>query len=285
MKRLIVVLFLVVAFASSTHAQRSPRRRPVGDQSPTNDGVPRITVSDPWEDLRLRLEATSPATSTTTPPPPADHLVPVSQLRIPSKAIKEYQRYQKSFQSGDLRTSIDHLQKALQIYPDFIQAHNALGLRFIQLGEYQKALAEHESALAIDPRLAETHQDLSFALLLLNRCQEAEAEARHALDLDPRIPVSRYVLGRALVGQRRVTPEAIEMLRQSENAFPNASLVLAQIYFAKGQTDQVLAELRHYLRAPADPDNKLKAECWVAQLSQQPSPAACPADVTRPSFH
>jgi tetratricopeptide (TPR) repeat protein len=282
MKRMIVVLLLFFAFTSNIHAQMSPRRRAIGDQSPTNAGVPNVAVSDPWEDLRLRLEATSPAT---TPPPHADHLVPVSQLRIPSKAIKEFERSQKAFQSGDLRTSTEHLQKALQIYPDFIQAHNALGLRFIQRGEYQNALAEHESALALDPLSAETHRDLSLALLLLNRCQEAEAEARQALDLDPQAPAPRYVLGRALVAQRRVTPEAIEMLRQSENAFPNASLVLAQIYFTKGQTDQVLAELRHYLRAPADPDNKQKAECWVAQLSQQPSPAGCPTDVTRPSFH
>jgi len=282
MKRMIVVLFLLVAFASSIYAQSSPRRRPIGDQSPTNGGLPDVAVSDPWEDLRLRLEATSPATTT---PPHADHLVPVSQLRIPSKAIKEFQRSEKAFQSGDLRNSAEHLQKALQIYPDFIQAHNALGLRFIQFGEYQKALAEHEAALALDPRLAQSHQDLSLALLLLNRSQEAEAEARQALDLDPQVPAPSYVLGRALVAQRRVNPEAIEMLRRSENAFPNASLVLAQIYFTKGQTEQVLAELRHYLRAPADPDNKQKAECWAAQLSQQPSPAACPADVTRPSFH
>jgi tetratricopeptide (TPR) repeat protein len=285
MKRMIVVLFLLVAFASGIHAQSSPRRRPIGNQNPTNGGAPGVVVSDPWEDLRLRLESSSPKTPTTTPPPQGQHLVPVSQLRIPSKAIREFQRSQKAFQSGDLRNSAEHLQKALQIYPDFIQAHNSLGLRFLQLGEYEKALAEHEAALALDPRLAQTHQDLSLALLLLNRSQEAETEARQALDLDSKAPASHYVLGRALLAQRRVTPEAIEMLRQSENALPNASLVLAQIYFAKGQTDQVIAELRHYLRAPTDPDNKQKAECWIAQLSQQPAPAACPADVTRPSFH
>jgi tetratricopeptide (TPR) repeat protein len=283
MKRTIVVL-LFFAFASNIHAQLAPHRRPNGDQRSANGRVPRI-VDDPWEDLRLRLEATSPATPKTTPPPDADHLVPASQLRIPSKALKEFQRSQKAFQSGDLRTSTEHLEKALQIYPDFLQAHNALGLRFIQRGEYEKALAEHQAALALDRRLAQTHQDLSFALLLLNRCQEAEAEARQAFDLDPQSPASNYVLGRALLAQRRVTPEAIATLRQSENAFPNASLVLAQIYFTKGQTDQVLAELRHYLRAPTDSDNKHKAECWVAQLSYQPSPATCPADVMRPSFH
>jgi tetratricopeptide (TPR) repeat protein len=281
MKRTIVGLLLLVPFAANIHAQLAPRRHPIGDARTANS----TAVSDPWEDLRLRLAATFPGTSATTPALHADHLVPVSQLRVPSKAIKEFERSQKAFQSGDLRGSTEHLQKALQIYPDFIQAHNALGLRFIQRGAYEKALAEHQAALAVDAHFAQTHQDLALALLLLNRSQEAEAEARQAVDLDPQAPASSYVLGRALLAQRRVTPEAIEMLRQSENAFPNARLVLAQIYFTKGQTDQVLAELRQYLRAPADPDNKRKAECWVAQLSQQSSPAGCPADITRPSFH
>jgi tetratricopeptide (TPR) repeat protein len=282
MKRTTAALLLFLAATSTMRAQGSPRRRPVGDQGP-NGGIPSVSVSDPWADLRLRLEATSPVKSTNAPSQ-ADHLVPVSQLRIPSKAIKEFERSQKAFRSGDLQASTEHLQKALQIYPDYIQAHNSLGMRFIQRGEYEKALAEHEAALVLDPRLAQTHTDLALALILLNRSQEAEAEARQAVDLDPQAPGSHYVLGRALIAQRHVTPEAIEMLRQSENAFPNASLVLAQIYFIRGQTDQVIAELRHYLRAPSDPDNKQKAECWVARLSQHPWPAGCPADVTRPAF-
>jgi tetratricopeptide (TPR) repeat protein len=205
-------------------------------------------------------------------------------LRIPSKAIKEYERSQKAFRSGDTRTSAEHLQKALLIYPDFIQAHNALGLRFIQFGEYEKALAEHQAALSLDPLSALSHQDISFALLLLNRNKEAEDEARQALNLDSRLVSSRYVLGRAVIAQGRFTSESMDMLRQSEAAFPDASLVLAQIHFTRGQTDQVIADLRHYLRAPLDADNKQKAECWVAQLSQQPLPAGCPAQVARPSF-
>jgi tetratricopeptide (TPR) repeat protein len=183
-----------------------------------------------------------------------------------------------------VRAAAEHLQKALQIYPDFILAHNALGIRFFQLGEFQKALDEEETALSLDPGSAQTHQDLSLALLSLNRPQEAEAEARQALDLNPQYVAPRYFLARAIIAQGRVTPEAMEMLRQTESAFPNASLVLAQIHFSMGQTDQAIAALRHYLRAPADGDNKHKAECWVAQLSQQPLPAGCPAEPTRPSF-
>jgi protein O-GlcNAc transferase len=215
---------------------------------------------------------------------PRGDLVSVSRLRIPAKAIKEYERAQKAFQQNDVQASADHLQKALHIYPDFVQAHNALGVRFIQLGDFQRALAEYELAESLDPGNAQTHQNLSFALLLLNRNQEAEAEARQSLDLDSQLVTSRYVLGRAVIAQAHATPEAIEMLRSSESAFPDASLVLAQIHFAMGQTDETIVDLRHYLRAPLNADNKQKAECWVAQLSREATPAGCPAVATRPSF-
>jgi tetratricopeptide (TPR) repeat protein len=276
MKSTLAVVFLLL-LASNLYAQAG--HRPVSAAGTVNRRVTSLGTFDSipavWSHPDL-----DPA-----PSQPHANPVPVSQLRIPSKAIKEFERSQKALRSGNLRTSAEHLQKALQIYPDFIQAHNALGLRFVQLGEYQKALTEHETARALYPRSAETHQNLSLTLLLLNRSQEAEDEARRALDLDSQSVSSRYMLGRALIGQGHVTSEAMELLRQSENAFPNASLVLAQIHFTRGQTDQVITELRHYLRTAPDPDNKQKAECWVAQLSRQPSPAGCPADVTRPLFH
>jgi tetratricopeptide (TPR) repeat protein len=276
MKSILAVAVLLL-LASDLDAQAS--RRAVMPQGTTNKGA---KVSDPAEFFAL-TDSLAPSNPPAASPHPGN-AVPVSQLRIPSKAIKEFERSQKAFRSGDIGTSAEHLQKALQIYPDFIQAHNALGLRFIQLGKYQEALAEHQAALALDPLNALTHQDISFVLVLLNRNKEAEDEARESLNLDSRLVSSRYVLGRALIGQGRFTPEGMEMLRQSEDAYPDASLVLAQIHFTRRQTDQVVADLRHYLRAPLDLDNKQKAECWVAQLSQQPLPAGCPAQVTRPSF-
>lgn len=239
-----------------------------------------LEATDPLT-LRMRLGLDADPVVPSQPGNP----IPVSQLRIPSKAMKEFERSQKAFQTGDIPTSAEHLQKALQVYPDFLQAHNSLGLRYLQLGDYEKALAEHQLALSLDPRNPQTHEDLALVLVSMNRAPEAETEARQALELNPQSVCARYILGRALIAQRRATSEALEMLRQSENAFPNASLVLAQIHFSAGRTEQTIAELRQYLRAPEDKDNKQKAECWVAQLSQQSLPAGCPADVTRPAFH
>ena len=273
-----ILVFLALSVASNVHAQS--RRNHTAELGKIDGSGTSLDLNDPWVAIRFRLES-NPAPS----PSHAANPVPVSQLRIPAKALKEFERAQKASHSGDVPTSVEHLQKALKIYPDFIQAHNSLGLGFIQLGEYQKALTEHETALALDPRSAQTHQDLSFTLLLLNRNQEGEAEARQSLELDSQAAAGHYILGRALIAQGHITPEAIEMLRLSENAFPDASLVLAQIHFTIGRTDEAIVDLRNYLRAPADRENKQKAECWVAQLSRQPSPAGCPAESTRPSFH
>jgi tetratricopeptide (TPR) repeat protein len=278
MKSTILVL-LTFFVASNLGAQGRRRSAQPAAPATLNDGPTIFDPTDPFAAIHWHA-----GSNAATPARPAAEPVPVSQLRIPSKAVKEFERSQKAFHSGDVPTSVEHLQRAVQIFPDFLQAHLALGLRFIQLGEYQKALTEHEAAVALDPRSALTHQDLSLTLLFMNRYQEAEAEARQSLDIDSQAVAAHYVLGRALIAQDRVTPEAMEMLRQSENVFPNASLVLALLHFRAGRTDQAIAELRNYLRAPADRENKRKAECWVAQLSQQPSPSGCPAEGAQPSF-
>ena len=277
MNRMLIAAFSILSFASSLCAQRTVRRLPF-PVPPTLEGVTSFDSTYPFGAFPSYLESV-PAPS----PRPADP-VPVSQLRIPSKALKEFERARKAFQSHELHSSAEHLRRAVQIYPDFIEAHNALGLRYVEIGEYQKALDEHKIALSLDPHNAQTHQNLSLALLVLDRFQEAEVEARQALNLDSRPAASRYFLGRALIGQNHITPEAIQMLHQSEQAFPNASLVLAQVHFTLGQTDQVVADLRQYLRGPTDPENKQKSECWAAQLSHQSVPPGCPAGISRPSF-
>jgi tetratricopeptide (TPR) repeat protein len=265
---------LLIALAPAIHAQslRTLQR----DPSETS-------VANPGWDFPDPFHFPPPAPLIGRLPQPAKP-ISVNELLIPPKAAKEVERSQKAFQSGDVRTSAEHLEKAVKIYPNFVQAHNLLGARYINLGEYEKALAEYHKAAHIDPKAAQTSQNLAFALLLLKRYREAESAARRALELDPELVSARYSLARAILGQGRVTPESTELLRQSESKFPNASLILAQIRFRQNNTSEVIAELRRYLQAPPDADNKLKAECWLAQLTEAPVDGSCPA-TSLPNFN
>jgi tetratricopeptide (TPR) repeat protein len=206
--------------------------------------------------------------------------VSLQDLRIPPKAVKELQRSQSAMQSGDIRSSAQHLERALQIYPHSLEAHNNLGARYIDLHEYEKAAAEFQKAIDLNPRFAPPFNNLSVAFFLLQRYQEAEAAARRGLDLDPRNPTTRYMLGATLATEKRNPDEAMELLRQTKGEFPDARLLLAELLVRRGSVEEAEKELRDYLALPGA-EKKQNVERWLARLTQK-SASNAPAQSATP---
>ncbi len=202
------------------------------------------------------------------------------ELLVPPKAVKELRRSQSALLSGDIRSSAQHLERAVQIYPNYLAAHNSLGSRYIDLREYEKAAAEFQKAIEIDPHLTQPLNNLSVAFFLLQRYPEAEAAARRALDVDPHNSTARYMLGCTLATEKRNPEEAMEMLRQTRNEFPDARLLLAEVLLRRGATEEAENELRDYLKVPGV-EKKQKVECWLARLTQT-SVANCPLPPNAP---
>ena len=193
----------------------------------------------------------------------------MGELRIPPKAVKEIQRSQTALRSGYVRSSAVHLERALQIYPESLEVHNNLGSRYIELHEYEKAAAEFQKSIEIDPRVMQPFNNLSVAYFLLHRYADAEAAARRALDLDPLRPTSRYMLGCILATEKRNPLEAMEMLRQTKDEFPDSRLLLAEILLRRGAMNDAESELRDYLAVPGA-EKKQNVERWLARLMQTP---------------
>jgi Tfp pilus assembly protein PilF len=199
--------------------------------------------------------------------PKPGETVSARALLIPPKAMKELQRSQSAFLSGDIRSSARHLERALQIYPHYLEAHNSLGSRYIELHEYEKAAAEFQKAIDLDSRVMQPFNNLSVALFLLQHYPDAEIAARRALDLDPHNSTAQYVLGCVLATEKRNPSEAMELLRQTEVEFPDARLLLAQILLRQGAVNEAQKELHEYLKVPGV-EKKQKVECWLARLEQ-----------------
>lgn len=241
---------LLLVFTSTLSAQNEPPPRPF---------LPAVSIDHP-----------DPAKPRET--------VSTRELLLPPKAAKELQRSQNAFLSGDIHASAQHLEKALRIYPGYLEAHNNLGSRYFALAQYAKAAAEFQKAIDIDPRVPQPFNNLSVALFLLQRYPDAEATARHALALalDPHNSTSRYMLGCVLAAEKRNPSEAIELLRQTEDEFPDARLLLAQILLRQGAPNEAKNELRDYLRAP-DVEKKQRVECWLSRLERAPEAKGCGA--------
>ena len=219
------------------------------------------------------VSAQTEQTSNSLVPADPSHLprfeatVSIRDLRIPPKAVKELQRSQNAMRSGDVRSSALHLEKALKIYPQSLEAHNNLGSRYIELQEYEKAAAEFQKAIDIDPRVPQPFNNLSVALFLQQRYSDAETAAGHALELDPHNPTVRYMLGAILATERRNLDEAMQLLRQTEREFPDARLLQAQILERRGALEEAKQELRNYLAVPRV-EKRQNVEHWLKRLSE-----------------
>jgi tetratricopeptide (TPR) repeat protein len=213
-------------------------------------------------------------------PRPAES-ISLGNLMVPPKAVRELQRSQAALQSGDLRSSAEHLEKALQIYPRSLEAHNNLGSRYVALHEYEKAAAEFQKAVDLDPRVKEPFNNLSVAYFLLRRYPDAERAARRALAINPRDSTPRYMLGCILATDKRNPEEAMELLRQTATEFPDARLLLAQTLIRLGKAQEAERELREYLNIPGA-EKKQKVECWLPRLTQSSISTGCPRQASAP---
>lgn len=209
----------------------------------------------------------SPLTADQSHVPKPGETISLRELRIPPKAAEELQRSQSALKSGEIRSSAQHLEKALRIYPGYLEGHNNLGARYMDLGEYEKAEAEFQKAIDIDPHVMQPFNNLSVAYYFQQRYSDAEAAARRAIDLDPRSSMPRYMLGCTLAAEKRNPVEAMEMLRQTKSEFPNARLVLADILVRRGALKEAQEELRGYLALPGA-EKKQSVEGWIARLTQ-----------------
>ena len=93
---------------------------------------------------------------------------------------------------------------ALELKPDYAEAHNNLGVAFEDQGKLDEAVACYRRALELKPDYAEAHNNLGDALQGQGKLDEAVACYRRALELKPDYPEAHNNLGNALKDQGKL---------------------------------------------------------------------------------
>jgi len=150
------------------------------------------------------------------------------QHHAPKKAIREMNAAMKESQAGDSASAQEHLRAALQIDPEFGEAHTNLGAEYARAGKLDLAYTEFESALRTGPKGAMEYCNIAVAALALRHVAEAEQEARQALSIDSRSPQANYLLGKILASQGHYD-EAAKRLKLAAPDIPNANVLLEKM--------------------------------------------------------
>ena len=111
-------------------------------------------------------------------------------------------------QIGRVNEAITHFQKALEINPNFVEAHNNLGYSLSQIGRVNEAIVHFQRALEINPDFTEAHNNLGYCFLQIRRVDEAIVQYRRAIELQPRFVQAYNNLGDAF-RQKGMAAEAM----------------------------------------------------------------------------
>src|SRR6185312_8220792 len=94
--------------------------------------------------------------------------------------------------------ALDSFDLAIQLQPDFFEAHGNRGAMLAALGRDDDAIDSYRKAITIRSDFADAHCNLGSALTKLQRHDEALASLDRALALRPDYPDALYNRGNAL---------------------------------------------------------------------------------------
>jgi tetratricopeptide (TPR) repeat protein len=129
---------------------------------------------------------------------------------------------------GRVDEAVVHLQKALEIRPDYADAYTNLGHASATKREWADAATSYRAAIRLWPNYAKAHNSLAVSLAALGQTDEAIEQFHEALRLNPDYVDAHYNLATVLLRVNR-RDEAVVQLRELLRLRPNDVNAKAQL--------------------------------------------------------
>jgi superkiller protein 3 len=82
----------------------------------------------------------------------------------------------------------------VRLKPDYVKAHNNLGIVYLKLGRPDDAIREYETAIGLDPDFIEAHFNLGIVYLDKGLLEKARASLKRSLEINPGYAKARKFL-------------------------------------------------------------------------------------------
>jgi TolB-like protein/DNA-binding winged helix-turn-helix (wHTH) protein/Flp pilus assembly protein TadD len=210
-----------------------------------------------------------------------------TQLELESQtnpeAYDEYLQAQFFFHQETTQKdkAIPHLERAIQLDPDFAAAYAAMGHAWTFEGlftvrssgknreSYATALSYSQKAVKLDPTSSESFSSLGHSLAWNRRWDEAERAYRRAIELNPNNPYASAYLA-LLLGQKGRAEEGVQIAQGLAFANPVA-IDLRHIYavtlFMARRYDEAIAECERLIKL--DPNHLITYGTYAQALAQK----------------
>jgi Tfp pilus assembly protein PilF len=222
------------------------------------------------ENLQLTLIPDRWAVGNKAAPPSSKVILDAS---VPAEARKEFERAdailatQKKEKSGE---AVLHLQKALQLYPSFLEAQLKLGAVYMDMLQWDNAEQALKRALVINPKTVNAYLALGEVYSRQQRYSEAEKALRDGLLVEDRSWQGHYALARLYYTKGELSRAArqVGLTIQLNDGFADAHLLAANIHLKVNNRQDALEQFQAYLRLAPKGEFAAQARQSIEKLKQ-----------------
>ncbi len=221
-------------------------------------------------------------------------VISLASLKVPRNAAKEFEKgqqigrdaarqIQKCYQDtkdidkcrqGSQKKSDEallRLRKATELYPEYAEAFNEIGLVHQRQNQVEEARKAFEQAIAADPKWVQSYLQLASIQLAANQPQELLETSSKVLQLNPTLSpghffqsVAQFYLGHLDDAEK----SALEADKHDHAQVPQLHLLLARIYQQKGNNGEAEKQLRAFLKENPNASNADKIRAEIEQLKK-----------------
>jgi TolB-like protein/DNA-binding winged helix-turn-helix (wHTH) protein/Flp pilus assembly protein TadD len=178
--------------------------------------------------------------------------------RINPAAYDEYlrARFILHQEDGQVIKAIPHLERAIQLDPNFAAAYAALGEAWaLPWGKRDnretavRGLEYSQKAVSLDPTSSEAFSSLGHSLMQSHRWNDGEVALRRAIELDPNNPFAAEYLA-VLLSQKGRVDESLQLSRQLATANPVSAdfqRTYANMLYRDRKYDEAIAQCQRII--------------------------------------
>ncbi|HEV2963629.1 MAG TPA: tetratricopeptide repeat protein [Candidatus Angelobacter sp.] len=187
----------------------------------------------------------------------SDSLVPHDSPSSPAAQEALAKGQELMFKQHDVKASIEHFKKVVELDPAFLQGHILLGNAYMQTGQWTEAQSTFEKAAKLEPLSSVALLGIGAALNQQLDYAGAQEPLRQSLELNRASAEAHYELARALWGLNKweeAEPHVRKAIQLNKD-YATPHLLMGNIYLQEENPAFAMAEFQEYLNlAPQGPD-------------------------------
>jgi lipoprotein NlpI len=225
-----------------------------------------ISASSGAPDVEVKVKRTNEPEGTGSGP--ANAFVSATDLAIPAKAQKEFDKAQGLIDHHEFNKAIQALHGAIAIYPSYAGAYNNLGVVYSRMGDHDKEREALQRAISINEHFAPAYVNLGRMEITLGDFPAAEGLLNKATSYDPTDAMTLVLLTYSEFMDKNFDLAIASAHRahtlQGTHAF--AHEVAARAYEQKHDGTDAIAELELFLKEEPTGQRADSARKELAQL-------------------